>query len=144
MRSSGVRSPDPFYKSARWERLRRQAMRRDGYICQQSKRYGRITSAEQKKERVKIDDLKKKLEASDHWLNKYFEGEYTEEEWQARKAQRKEWRARLRELQADFVEPTITQDEIRTAIDLAEQNLKKIIERETGKEVEEISLGEET
>lgn len=41
-----MRSPDPFYKSARWERLRRQAMRRDGYICQQSKRYGRITSAE--------------------------------------------------------------------------------------------------
>lgn len=100
--------------------------------------------ADHKKERVKIDDLKKKLEASDHWLNKYIEGEYTEEEWQARKAQRKEWRARLRELQADFVEPTITQDEIRTAIDLAEQNLKKIIEQETGKEVEEISLGEET
>ena len=100
--------------------------------------------AEQKKERVKIDDLKKKLEASDYWTNKYLEGEYTEEEWEARKAQRIEWRARLRELQADFVEPTITQDEIRTAIDLAEQNLKKIIERETGKEVEEISLGEET
>lgn len=100
--------------------------------------------AEQKKERVKIDELKKNLEASDHWLNKYFEGEYTEEEWQARKAQRKEWRARLRELQANFVEPTLTQEEIRNAINLAEQNIKKIIERETGKEVEEISLGEET
>lgn len=101
-------------------------------------------NVEQKKERAKIDALKKNLEASDHWTNKYLEGEYTEEEWEARKAQRIEWRARLRELQADFVEPTLTQEEIRNAINLAEQNIRRIIERETGKEVEEISLGEET
>lgn len=100
--------------------------------------------AEQKKKRVKIDELKKNLEASDHWTHKYLEGEYTEEEWEARKAQRIEWRARLRELQANFVEPTLTQEEIRNAIELVEQRIKKIIERETGKEVEEISLGEET
>lgn len=41
-----MKDADPFYKSGRWNRLRSQAMRRDGYICQQSKRYGRITSAE--------------------------------------------------------------------------------------------------
>lgn len=41
-----MKDADPFYKSGQWNRLRSQAMRRDGYICQQSKRYGRITSAE--------------------------------------------------------------------------------------------------
>ena len=41
-----MKDADPFYKSGRWNRLRSQAMRRDGYICQQSKRYGRVTSAE--------------------------------------------------------------------------------------------------
>jgi len=41
-----VKQADPFYKSARWERLRCQAMKRDGYMCQQSKRYGRMVSAE--------------------------------------------------------------------------------------------------
>lgn len=34
------------YKARRWERLRAQVMRRDGYRCQLSKRYGKSVPAE--------------------------------------------------------------------------------------------------
>lgn len=34
------------YKSMRWERLRAQVMRRDGYRCQLSKRYGKSVPAD--------------------------------------------------------------------------------------------------
>lgn len=36
---------DPFYKSRRWERLRAGVLRRDGYMCQWSKRFGKRTEA---------------------------------------------------------------------------------------------------
>ena len=36
---------DPFYKTKRWENLRASILKRDGYICQESKRYGRIVQA---------------------------------------------------------------------------------------------------
>ena len=36
---------DPFYKTKRWEHLRASILKRDGYICQESKRYGRIVQA---------------------------------------------------------------------------------------------------
>ena len=36
---------DPFYKTKRWEHLRSSILKRDGYICQESKRYGRIVQA---------------------------------------------------------------------------------------------------
>lgn len=35
-----------FYKTARWEKARAAALRRDGYQCQLSKRYGKQTAAE--------------------------------------------------------------------------------------------------
>lgn len=41
-----MKSADPFYKSKRWERLRATAMKRDEYLCQESKRYGRLKPAE--------------------------------------------------------------------------------------------------
>lgn len=41
-----MKEADPFYKSKRWLYVREQALRRDGYICQQSKRYGLARSAE--------------------------------------------------------------------------------------------------
>lgn len=41
-----MKSADPFYKSKRWERLRQAALKRDGYMCQLSKRYGIIREAE--------------------------------------------------------------------------------------------------
>lgn len=41
-----VKKADPFYKTARWERLRAAVLRRDGYMCQVSKRYGRHMQAD--------------------------------------------------------------------------------------------------
>ena len=41
-----MKTADPFYKSKRWERLREVALQRDGYMCQQSKRYGLTKQAE--------------------------------------------------------------------------------------------------
>ena len=41
-----AKKPDPFYKSTRWERIRAAALARDGYLCQESKRYGRRVSAD--------------------------------------------------------------------------------------------------
>lgn len=36
---------DPFYKSGRWIRLREAVLRRDGYMCQVSRRYGKRAEA---------------------------------------------------------------------------------------------------
>lgn len=36
---------DPFYKSKRWQRKRAAILRRDGYVCQISKRYGKMVEA---------------------------------------------------------------------------------------------------
>ena len=36
---------DPFYKSPRWKRLRAAILRRDGYLCQESKRFGKMLAA---------------------------------------------------------------------------------------------------
>lgn len=46
MRSMRDKRADPFYKSKRWERIRAAALARDGYICQESKRYGKMVSAD--------------------------------------------------------------------------------------------------
>jgi 5-methylcytosine-specific restriction endonuclease McrA len=35
-----------FYKSARWKNKREKIMRRDQYLCQECKRYGRTTAAQ--------------------------------------------------------------------------------------------------
>lgn len=37
---------DPFYKTTRWRKLREKIMRRDGYMCQISKRYGKAVQAD--------------------------------------------------------------------------------------------------
>lgn len=37
---------DPFYKSARWRKKREKILRRDKYICQYFKRYGKIRQAD--------------------------------------------------------------------------------------------------
>ena len=36
---------DPFYKTKRWQRLRESVLRRDGYMCQVSRRYGKRVQA---------------------------------------------------------------------------------------------------
>lgn len=40
-----MKQADPYYKSGRWARLRAAVLRRDGYLCQVSKRYGKRTEA---------------------------------------------------------------------------------------------------
>lgn len=35
-----------FYESKKWKKARERAMRRDGYQCQDCKRYGKITAAD--------------------------------------------------------------------------------------------------
>ena len=36
---------ESFYKSKRWQRLRKAVLARDGYQCQESKRYGKVLPA---------------------------------------------------------------------------------------------------
>ena len=36
---------DRFYHSPRWEKLRARVLRRDNYLCQESKRYGKMVQA---------------------------------------------------------------------------------------------------
>ena len=37
---------DPFYRSRRWEKLRAAVLRRDGYMCPESRRYGKRAEAD--------------------------------------------------------------------------------------------------
>ena len=37
---------DAFYKTPRWKKLRERILRRDGYQCQLSKRYGKMVQAD--------------------------------------------------------------------------------------------------
>lgn len=46
-----------------------------------------------------IADLKKLLADADYWGQKYIDGEYTEAEWNEKKAQRKAWREQIRALE---------------------------------------------
>lgn len=43
--ASEMKYGDPFYKTTRWRHLREKVLRRDGYMCQISKRYGRLVPA---------------------------------------------------------------------------------------------------
>lgn len=47
----------------------------------------------------RIQELHKLLADHDYWTSKYADGEYTDEEWAERVAQRKAWRNELRELE---------------------------------------------
>ena len=40
-----VKHAEPFYKSRRWKLTREAILRRDGYVCQVSKRYGKRAEA---------------------------------------------------------------------------------------------------
>lgn len=40
-----MKTTDPFYESMRWRRLREKILRRDGYMCQESRRYGKRAEA---------------------------------------------------------------------------------------------------
>lgn len=52
-----------FYRSSRWDRVRREALKRDNHECQQCKREGRMTldsekvQGEKKKPRLNVDHI---------------------------------------------------------------------------------------
>lgn len=48
---------------------------------------------------ARLDELKSLLAAADYWGQKYIDGEYTPEEWEEKKAQRKAWREEIRSLE---------------------------------------------
>ena len=50
---------------------------------------------------ARIVELKQLLADADYWGQKYLDGEYTEEEWLAKKATRRAWREELRLLQGE-------------------------------------------
>ena len=52
----------------------------------------------QEKDR-RIVELKQLLAEADYWGQKYLDGEYTEEEWAEKVAQRKAWREEIRSLE---------------------------------------------
>lgn len=52
-----------------------------------------------KKKLERIAELKEFLVAADYWGQKYIDGEYTPEEWEEKKAQRKAWREEIRSLE---------------------------------------------
>lgn len=78
----------------------------------------------QRKQWEEILELKNKLAATDHWDNKFIEGEYTQEEWEEKKAQRMAWRNEIREIEKEFVEPAITLEEMREAERKAMEHIK--------------------
>ena len=47
----------------------------------------------------RIAELKQFLCDADYWGQKYIDGEYTEAEWEEKKAQRKAWREEIRSLE---------------------------------------------
>ena len=47
----------------------------------------------------RIAELKELLAGADYWGQKYIDGEYTPEEWEEKKAQRKAWREEIRSLE---------------------------------------------
>lgn len=53
----------------------------------------------QQAKQERIEELKQLLTDSDYWGQKYLDGEYTEEEWEEKKAQRKAWREEIRGLE---------------------------------------------
>lgn len=43
--AEGMTGQNNFYKSKKWESVRDSVLRRDGYLCQSCKRYGRLKGA---------------------------------------------------------------------------------------------------
>jgi len=49
----------------------------------------------------RIEELKGFLAAADYWGQKYIDGEYTDDEWNEKKALRKAWREEIRQLEGE-------------------------------------------
>lgn len=82
-------------------------------------------TAEQTEMYTSLKMLKKMLEQTDYKALKYADGAYTEEEYAPIRQQRAEWRALINEIEAVFIEPTLTREEIDRAEALAMEKLKE-------------------
>lgn len=76
-------------------------------------------SDEQKKQFLRIKELKKYLKDTDFRALKYADGAYTKEEYRPYKEARAAARAEINEIEAVFQEPTLTRAEIDKAEALA-------------------------
>lgn len=70
-----------------------------------------------------ILSCKANLSSTDYKTQKYIEGQLTDDEWKAAKAERQAWRDRINELEALITNPTITDDEIKAAEDAARKKV---------------------
>ena len=59
---------------------------------------------EEEKAQARIAELKQLLADADYWTSKRVDGEYTEEEWAEKVAQRKAWREEINQLEATLNE----------------------------------------
>ena len=63
----------------------------------------------------RIAELKSYLNNADYWGQKYLDGEYTEDEWSEKKAQRKAWREEIRSLEDETSAASTDADSDSTA-----------------------------
>lgn len=80
---------------------------------------------EQKAYFAEIKSLKKYLTDTDFRTMKYYDGAYSEEEYQPYKEARASARARINEIEEVFKEPTLSREEIDRAERLAIEKLKE-------------------
>ena len=59
---------------------------------------------EEQIKQLRIQELKCLLAEADYWGQKYIDGEYSPEEWEEKKAQRKSWREEIRRLEDEIKE----------------------------------------
>lgn len=90
---------------------------------------------EQKKLYLQVRERKRKLDATDYKALKHADGAYTEEEYAPIKADRARWRAEINQIEESLHEPTLTDEEIAEAERKAMENLKAMLEAQSGREI---------
>lgn len=84
-------------------------------------------NAVQKVQMQRINQLKAYLNSTDYQAIKYSDGAITEEDYAPIREQRKEARAEINAIEAEYIPPTITREEMDYAEAKAEENEKKRI-----------------
>lgn len=99
---------------------------------------------EQKAKYKRISELKKELRDTDYKAIKYSDGAYTEEQYAPVRAARAACREEINRIEEDFVQPTLTREEMDFAEKKAMDSLKARLEEETGEEIERITEARES
>ena len=82
-------------------------------------------TSEQKKQYRRIKELKKLLLDSDYKALKFSDGVLTEKEYAPVREKRQAWRKEINELEKEFLEPSITREEMDAAEAKALENYQK-------------------